>query len=737
MAIKIANNFGVRSELFLDDRIEVTGGVSVLKNWDFSNNPLPDGFEVCLDGVWYTYNKSNTIDPDTGYFRERTVDVSGKQDTLVSGVNIKTINNQSILGPGNITIEQGSDNFASGEAVSEVYISGNSADVKADSNKLTTGNAVYGAILGKQDKLIPGTGISITGNTISSTVDISGKQDTLVSGTNIKTINNESVLGSGNIEITFPDPVFKTGEKTEDIGLASEIESSETTIPKSKVLYDEVNSHYATSFQSILTPNHWIITPKIGVVVTVTSDPNELNNGVWYLKGSNYSIAENWIKLFGKSEINAGIENHLRNTAFLGEYTYEDVTGTTNMLKQGTYSSQYEYWSGIDTWNIIEDANSITGYSAQLHGSNLSQNAIGLLAGETYTVTWKQKGNITITFGGKTQNYTSSDYEYKSLTVIWETNPTFSATGDGLICEIKIAHGDIPTSWSPSFLDTSKLPDRINSLDFLKTAFTEYKGESVASGLILRTIIESGAYKNTTFTPSCGINGTWTDNTDAFIWSGGTLTNAQTLISNLINDPDFLSTADIDKLCKSIITFASNSVFTSIVARGKFYDELTGQKLGSTTRYGVSGVQPMKTLTGSTMGELNPAYIKFSNGLAVGYNNTLSFQWASSKPNEEGFNGDIVTDQRCSIYDPGTGTTVDNINKLTFKNGLLISATSSSGVSVSNTVIGISLVVLNTRGVDETGNVDANASDFMVFYTGHLVKVTDNETLAKSGLVLY
>lgn len=30
---------------------------------------------------------------------------------------------------------------------------------------------------------------------------IDGKQDTLVSGTNIKTINNTSILGSGNIDI--------------------------------------------------------------------------------------------------------------------------------------------------------------------------------------------------------------------------------------------------------------------------------------------------------------------------------------------------------------------------------------------------------------------------------------------------------------------------------------------------------------------------------------------------------
>ena len=43
-------------------------------------------------------------------------DISGKQDVLVSGTNIKTINNQSLLGSGNITIEGGG-----GGGISEAY----------------------------------------------------------------------------------------------------------------------------------------------------------------------------------------------------------------------------------------------------------------------------------------------------------------------------------------------------------------------------------------------------------------------------------------------------------------------------------------------------------------------------------------------------------------------------------------------------------------------------------------
>ena len=67
--------------------------------------------------------------------------VSDKQDSLVSGTNIKTINNQSILGSGNITIEGGSDvevdqnynptseNAQSGKAVAQaVAIEQNRAD---------------------------------------------------------------------------------------------------------------------------------------------------------------------------------------------------------------------------------------------------------------------------------------------------------------------------------------------------------------------------------------------------------------------------------------------------------------------------------------------------------------------------------------------------------------------------------------------------------------------------------
>lgn len=115
-----------------------------------------------------------------------------KQDKLVSGTNIKTINNTSLLGSGNISISGGASVWGS--------ITGTLSD-QTDLNTALDGKqakfwegtlAQYNAIATKD----PDTYYAITDDVIMTEY-----QPLLVSGTNIKTINNESILGSGNIEI--------------------------------------------------------------------------------------------------------------------------------------------------------------------------------------------------------------------------------------------------------------------------------------------------------------------------------------------------------------------------------------------------------------------------------------------------------------------------------------------------------------------------------------------------------
>ncbi len=118
--------------------------------------------------------------------------LNGKQATLVSGVNIATINNQSLLNGGNITIEGGGGGITVDSSLS-------STSTNPVQNKV-----INTALGGKQDTISDLSTIrsgAAAGATAVQPSALSAKQDVLVSGTNIKTINNESILGSGNITI--------------------------------------------------------------------------------------------------------------------------------------------------------------------------------------------------------------------------------------------------------------------------------------------------------------------------------------------------------------------------------------------------------------------------------------------------------------------------------------------------------------------------------------------------------
>ena len=92
--------------------------------------------------------------------------IQKKQDKLVSGTNIKTINNESILGSGNIEVK------------GEEHVSLTYAEWEALSHDEQMADKVY--LIKDAENVY---------------------QAPLVSGTNIKTINGNSILGEGNIEI--------------------------------------------------------------------------------------------------------------------------------------------------------------------------------------------------------------------------------------------------------------------------------------------------------------------------------------------------------------------------------------------------------------------------------------------------------------------------------------------------------------------------------------------------------
>ena len=146
-----------------------------------------------------------------------TTQLNSKQDTLVSGQNIKTINGQSVIGEGNIDITEGGTIDSELSTVSENAVQNkvitNALNEKASKTELSnvsTSKADKADVYTKQEVDNKFTNAQTQINQVSTDTAANNaeiqtlktdKQDTLVSGTNIKTINGQSLLGEGNIEI--------------------------------------------------------------------------------------------------------------------------------------------------------------------------------------------------------------------------------------------------------------------------------------------------------------------------------------------------------------------------------------------------------------------------------------------------------------------------------------------------------------------------------------------------------
>lgn len=146
-------------------------------------------------------------------------EMATKQDTLISGTNIKTINNESLLGEGNITIDAtiptlviSESSILSGdfdkvlEAINNrnsftIYLYGVGSALTFVEQVLVSGSTII-ALFHTENASLHRLYIStITSNSVSTSTTEANYQEKLVSGTNIKTINDQDILGEGNIVI--------------------------------------------------------------------------------------------------------------------------------------------------------------------------------------------------------------------------------------------------------------------------------------------------------------------------------------------------------------------------------------------------------------------------------------------------------------------------------------------------------------------------------------------------------
>ena len=292
----------------------------------YTKDETDDLLDEKLDVTAYTptdltnyYTKSET----SGATQISTA-LNGKQETLVSGTNIKTINNTSLLGSGNIDIQGG------GSVTVDTELDSGSTNpvqnkviyAKFDEVEQVTAaalNELNDALSGKQDTLIAGDNITISGNVISA----SGGGATYSAGTNISIAND-------TINCTIP-AYFNSNEQKGDIAIGTRINNTHSDYYK--VIIGRQIDAYGNSNSSY----------SVGIAPAT-------NNSSFYsqLKGNNAVGIGKYFKITGHGSVAIGseAESSVENGVAIGHNTVASGTTKTNLnnqIKVDTSNQVYIY----------------------------------------------------------------------------------------------------------------------------------------------------------------------------------------------------------------------------------------------------------------------------------------------------------------------------------------------------------------------------------------------------------
>ena len=328
MNILGGGNLTVQEKLISGTNIKTINGQSLLGSGNISigsgGSTVQTGIELNSKGEWAANNLTpdfsthtrgrkdyvcagegikvgDLIDSTTGDVKGVSIgiDTGAIQEKLVSSSNIKTINNQSLLGSGNITISGGSGGQDMGFRVADIE----ETTYNETGDKITTEvgfNPQDGPIITYTDgKGIVLTTVEDNGEEIGVNINIDTDiiQEKLVSSSNIKTINNEDLLGSGNLNV---QPTLVSGTNIKTINNQSILGSGNISISGGGGVSDydqlsnrpQINGHTLSGDMS--TSDLGIVIPDVSTKQdTLVSGTNiKTINGQNILGSGNLSITQ-------------------------------------------------------------------------------------------------------------------------------------------------------------------------------------------------------------------------------------------------------------------------------------------------------------------------------------------------------------------------------------------------------------------------------------------------------------
>ena len=296
-----------------------------------------------------------------------------KQERLVSGNNIKTINGVSLLGSGNLVLEGGGSVDLTGYAT-EDYVqrkieevteldSDTLQSIRELSEELSTNqeavDALNNAIALKANKTDVYTK-SETDSLLNNKVDVgsvytksetsdllSAKQNVLISGQSIKTLNGVSILGEGNIEATDENKVNELiDSKISGLNISNYYTKSE--IDEGFVDNDDIKNYAKISYVDDAISNLLGAAPETldtiqELATAITNNDLDISNlnslvSNTYTKAevdeaiSNIDVSGELENYYTKSEVDTAISN-VDVTDQLTEYAKESWVEDKGYLK--------------------------------------------------------------------------------------------------------------------------------------------------------------------------------------------------------------------------------------------------------------------------------------------------------------------------------------------------------------------------------------------------------------------
>ena len=188
--------------------------------------------------------------------------------------------------------------------------------------------------------LIPDARISSNIARTSAIPDISTKQDTLVSGTNIKTINNTSVLGSGNIDTS---EIFVANGTTTYNEISNALRNGKTVFYNSGNIYYQYTYSTATKhqFTSLIT----LYSNDIRVEYATVNTSNTWNITTYTVANTDLSN----LSATGKTVIDG--QWVIVETAIATDLKLNNSSGTNYLINVSSYLPNDGY-----TYEVLIDA---------------------------------------------------------------------------------------------------------------------------------------------------------------------------------------------------------------------------------------------------------------------------------------------------------------------------------------------------------------------------------------------